>query len=97
MVEDTKSMISCLFLGAPQKFLLLLLLLLLLFVVTASDDDELKRRVEEAEGLNNDDCCCRSVNVNDMNANAVVGTVMMPVEARRYVLLIANLSFGSLL
>lgn len=90
MVEDTKSMISCLFLGAPQKFLLLLL-----FVVTADDDDAPKRRVDEAEGLNNDDCCCR--NVNDMNANAVVGTVMMPVEARRYVLLIANLSFGSLL
>lgn len=86
MVEDTKSMISCLFLGTPQK---------LVFVVTADDDDAPKRRVEEAEGLNNDDCCCR--NVNDMNANAVVGTVMMPVEARRYVLLIANLSFGSLL
>ena len=92
MVEDTKSMISCLLLGSPQKFLLLLL-----FVVTADDDDAPKRRVEEAEGLNNDDCCCR--NVNDMNANAVVGTgtVMMPVEARRYVILIANLSFGSLL
>ena len=81
MVDDTKSMISCLFLGAPQKFLLLLLLLLLLFVVTADDDDELKRRFD-------DDCCCR--NVNDMNANANVGTVMMPVEAIRYVILIAN-------